>query len=82
MRYSRKSETPGVRGAGLQSETQNRQTENEYSKLATGACTCGGPGGRPGMHPVCRTCLATDRYMRAAEFSCLIGWNRTGFSPC
>lgn len=62
--------------------THNKQTVNEFNTLGTGACSCGGPGGRPGMVPVCRTCLAADRYQRAVEFSRLIGWNRTGYAPC
>lgn len=63
-------------------KSYNKLSENYFSMLATGACTCGGPGGRPGMVPICRNCLAADRYMRAVEFSRLIGWNRTGYAPC
>ena len=31
------------------------------------ACSCGGLGGRSGMHPVCVTCLAYARYARQLD---------------
>lgn len=81
MRHWRSGASKSGQGLAAQSKTQNSQTGNEYSILATeGACTCGGPGGSPGQSPVCRTCLAADRYMRGVEFSRLIGWNRVGFT--
>lgn len=80
MPNPRKNENPSGQGRGFQGKPNNNATN--FGRLATGACACGGPGGRPGMVPICRNCLAADRYMRAVEFSRLIGWNRTGYAPC
>jgi len=82
MRHQRGGASKSGQGLAAQIKTHNNQTVYEFSRLATGACSCGGPGGRPGMAPMCRTCLAADRYMRAVEFSRLIGWNMTGFASC
>lgn len=31
--------------------------------LATASCNCGGPGGRPGMQPICLACARWTRHM-------------------
>lgn len=49
-----------------------------FSTLGT-ACFCGGPGGRPGMKPVCRACAQADRYMREVGLRRLVGL--VGFAP-
>ena len=60
------------------SKRQNRQPQSAM----LGACRCGGPGGRPGMQPVCPTCKAFSRHASGVEFSRLIGLTRVGFAPC
>lgn len=80
MRHQRSGASKSGQGLAAQNKTHNKQTENKYIRLATGACCCGGPGGRPGMVPVCGTCRAADSRQRAIEFSRLIGWNSMGFA--
>jgi hypothetical protein len=43
---------------GASDAEQNRKP----ASLGT-VCYCGGPGGRPGLLPVCITCLRTSRYI-------------------
>lgn len=81
MRPYQRKESLGL--AGLTgTRNKSNQFESEYSRLGSNDCRCGGPGGRPGMAPICQTCLATDRYMRGVEFSRLVGISRVGFMPC
>lgn len=63
MRHRQKDETPSVQGMGFQSKAINRQTDGAI--LAT-ACNCGGPGGRPGMQPICIGCYRFHKSITAA----------------
>lgn len=59
----------------------NTNQHSHDATLATDACRCGGPGGKPGSSPVCPTCRAFDRIARAVDFSRLIGLSQIGFAP-
>lgn len=50
----------GVAPAGDLGKRQSRQRDS----IRLGACSCGGPGGHPGMQPICIACAHADRYMR------------------
>lgn len=63
MRHRQKYETPSGRGKGFQGKSQHRQPD--IAILAT-ACCCGGPGGRPGMNPVCMNCFRLHKAVTAA----------------
>lgn len=78
MRPYKRKESQSRPGLGTQRIAN--LTGHEYSRLGSAACTCGGPGGKPGMAPVCRTCLAFSGYARSVEFSRLIGLSRVGFA--
>lgn len=57
----------------------NKQTNGD--RLATGECRCGGPGGYPGMWPVCPTCSGTDQIMREVFLRRTVGYlGLTGLS--
>lgn len=35
--------------------------QRNIATLGTAACYCGGPGGRPGMAPICLSCYSAHR---------------------
>lgn len=63
MRPRQKDESPSVQGMGIQSKAINRQTDR--ATLGT-ACSCGGPGGRPGQAPICLPCWKFHRALMAS----------------
>jgi hypothetical protein len=50
-------------GVGAGRTSQNRL--NGKSNIL-GACSCGGPGGRPGMQPICIGCFKFHKSITAA----------------
>ncbi len=50
-------------GVGAQGTSQNRL--NGKSNIL-GACSCGGPGGRPGQAPICIPCWKFHRALMAS----------------
>jgi hypothetical protein len=51
-------------GVGAGRTSQNRL--NGKSNILATACSCGGPGGRPGMQPICIGCFKFHKSITAA----------------
>lgn len=49
-------------------------TNTRKSSALVTHCNCGGPGGRPGMLPICKTCVRADQQYREAWLRRLIGY--------
>lgn len=49
------------------------RTNTRKSTALVTHCNCGGPGGRPGMWPICQACAGSDRYAREIFLRRLIG---------
>ena len=42
-------------------------SDRDIVKRKANSCSCGGPGGHPGMIPICRTCYKLSHYVRQVE---------------